>query len=88
MVLSRLWLSARGRVLGPVTYPDACPLCGGEIMPGWDEDEPGRCIGWCGLRVDHIESLSPEQRRRWLVKVNRRKEIAAAAPVSVQESFL
>lgn len=69
-----------------MTFPPNCELCGGPII-AWD-DEFAKCGGYCGLPVERIENLSPEQRRRYMARISRLIEIDTASEVYVQEAFL
>lgn len=64
-----------------MTLPDRCPLCGGPVVEVWDF---GKCAGFCGLKIDHIESMSATARARWIRVVNKRIAIATATDVEVK----
>ena len=68
-----------------MTLPDRCPLCGGPVVVVWDF---GKCAGFCGLKIDHIESMSATARARWIRSMNRQMRIANAKDVDVKGDIL
>lgn len=54
-------------------------------MEVWDF---GKCAGYCGLKIEHVESMSAAARARWIRAINRRLAIATAEDVDVKGDVL
>jgi len=61
-----------------VTFPAFCPLCGGDLYAN-ENDELAVCLS-CSVFVDHIETLTLPQRRRF--------ELAQAKELAVRRELL